>query len=83
MFFSKPVIATAALLLAGALQAHAHAAISPMLGVSGTPVRSDVQRPSTAKPCGTTNIASNLDTSGTVPLSSNGSFAATITNFNG
>ena len=82
MLFSKNLFAVATLLLGAALQAHAHAAIAPELGVSGTPVRSDVQRPSKAKPCGNTNIAQTIDTSGTVALNSDGTFSATITNFN-
>ncbi|KAI0754373.1 hypothetical protein C8Q80DRAFT_1266015 [Daedaleopsis nitida] len=82
MLFSKNVIAAAALLLSVSLQAHAHAAISPMLGVKGTPARSDVQRPTTAKPCGSVNIAKTFDTSSTIALKANDSFAATIQNFN-
>lgn len=82
MLFSKNILAVAAVLLGAALQAHAHAAIAPELGVSGTPQRSDVQRPSTAKPCGNTNIAQTIDTSGTIALKSDGTFTATITNFN-
>ena len=81
MLFSKNLLAVATLFLAGALQAHAHAAIAPELGISGTPVRNDVQRPSTAKPCGNTNIAQTIDTSGTVALQSDDTFTATITNF--
>ncbi|RDX57566.1 hypothetical protein OH76DRAFT_1310533, partial [Lentinus brumalis] len=72
----------AALGLSLSLQAHAHAAISPALGVQGTPARNDVQRPSTAKPCGNINIAQTIDSSTAVKAATNGSFAATITNFN-
>ncbi|RPD61106.1 hypothetical protein L226DRAFT_570836 [Lentinus tigrinus ALCF2SS1-7] len=82
MFFPKSLVAAAALCLSLSLQAHAHAAISPALGVQGTPARSDVQRPSTAKPCGKINIAQTIDSSTAVTAAANGSFAATITNFN-
>ncbi|TBU44191.1 hypothetical protein BD309DRAFT_1018731 [Dichomitus squalens] len=81
MFFSKSFIATAALCLSLSLQAHAHAAIAPALDVKGTPVRNDVQRPSTAKPCGNAALT-GIDTSTAVTAAANGSFAATITNFN-
>ena len=81
MFFSKSFIATAALCLSLSLQAHAHAAIAPALDVQGTPARSDVQRPSTAKPCGNAAL-SGIDTSTAVTAAANGSFTATITNFN-
>ncbi|KAI0714452.1 hypothetical protein C8T65DRAFT_738700 [Cerioporus squamosus] len=82
MFFSKSLIAAAALCLSMSLEAHAHAAISPALGVQGTPARNDVQRPSTAKPCGNINVAQTIDSSTAVTAATNGSFAATITNFN-
>lgn len=59
--FSK--VFSTVLLLALLAQVNAHAAVAPALGVDGTPVRSDVQRPSTAKPCGNIDVASTLDTS--------------------
>ncbi|KAJ7907126.1 hypothetical protein B0H13DRAFT_1475681, partial [Mycena leptocephala] len=40
-----------------------HVSSSPALGIKGAPQRSDTQRPTTAKPCGNVDIASNLDTS--------------------
>ncbi|KAI9063835.1 hypothetical protein FKP32DRAFT_1666283 [Trametes sanguinea] len=83
MFFSKSFIAAATLCLSLTLQAHAHAAIAPALGVKGTPVRNDVQRPSKNSECGNVNIAQNIDTSTAVQAAANGTFAATITNFNG
>lgn len=64
------------------MQVNAHAAIVPELGVSGTPVRGDVQRPSKAKPCGNTNVASTLDSSTPVTAGANGQFTVTVTNFN-
>ena len=82
MIFSKNVVAVAALLLSVSLQAHAHAAITPMLGVKGNAARGDVQRPSTAKPCGNINIAQTLDTTTALPLNADGTFTTTIKNFN-
>ncbi|KAH9911625.1 uncharacterized protein BXZ73DRAFT_4209, partial [Epithele typhae] len=68
--------------LGAALQAHAHAAVSPVLGVSGTPARSDVQRPSNQKPCGKTDVASTMESSDTIQVAADGTFTAPITNFN-
>lgn len=82
MFFSRSFVATVALFMSLALHADAHAAIAPAMGVAGTPVRKDVQRPLTAKPCGRVNIAQTFDSSTAVPADSSGVFAATITNFN-
>lgn len=79
--FSK-VFASAAVLLAISAQVNAHAAIAPALGVSGTPARSDVQRPSTAKPCGTIDVASTIDTSTPIQAAADGTFTATVTDFN-
>jgi len=65
------------------LKVSAHAGVTPALGVSGTFARSDVQRPSTASPCGAkANIAGTLDTSTPVIADANGQFTATVTNFN-
>ncbi|KAF8155571.1 hypothetical protein B0H34DRAFT_675744 [Crassisporium funariophilum] len=81
--FSK-IWSTSALVLALCLQAHAHAAVSPVLGVSGTPVRGNVERPSTANPCGSgVNIASELDSSTAVAASAAGVVNAVAINFNG
>ena len=82
MLFTKNLFALTTLLVAGALRAHGHAAIVPELGVSGTPVRNDVQRPRNNKPCGKTDIASNFDTSGSLLLDSDNTFTTNITNFN-
>ncbi|KAI0754369.1 hypothetical protein C8Q80DRAFT_1266011 [Daedaleopsis nitida] len=71
MIINKNVVAAVALLLGASLQADAHAAISPMLGVKGKPQRSNVQRPSVAKPCGNVNIAQALDSSTAIPLNFN------------
>ncbi|KAG6848408.1 hypothetical protein H0H93_000456, partial [Arthromyces matolae] len=80
-------ITTAVIALVFAVQAHAHAAVSPVLGVAGTPVRGDVKRPLTLgfikKPCGLgVNIAANLDTSTPVVAQPDGTFNVTVTNFN-
>ena len=83
MILNKNVVAAIALLLSVSLQAHAHAAISPALGVKGTPKRSDVQRPTDAKPCGNVNIAQNLDSSKAIQLKPDNTFSTTIQNFNG
>ncbi len=79
--FSKSFIAPL-FFLALTSSVNAHAAVAPALGVQGTPVRSDVQRPSTANPCGNVNIAQNLDSSTAVPADANGTFSATALNFN-
>ncbi|CAE6506964.1 unnamed protein product [Rhizoctonia solani] len=78
MLFSKTLLVLAAL----STSVLGHAAVAPALGVKGTTVaRNNVQRPSTAKPCGNAALAS-IDTSTAVPLSGN-SFTVTATNFNG
>ncbi len=82
MFFSKSLVAAVALCLSLSLEVRAHAAIAPALGVQGTPVRNNAQRPSTARPCGNTNIAQTIDSSTAVTAAANGQFQATITNFN-
>ncbi|KAE9389392.1 hypothetical protein BT96DRAFT_1003291 [Gymnopus androsaceus JB14] len=48
--FSK-VFATVSLLFAVSAQINAHAIMTPALGVNGTAVRNDVQRPSSSQPC--------------------------------
>ena len=53
---------------------------SPALGVKGTPKRSDVQRPSTAKPCGTINPATTIDTSTAVAAGADGSVTFQVVN---
>ncbi|CAK5273573.1 unnamed protein product [Mycena citricolor] len=68
--------------LALALHVQGHAMPSPALGVQGAPKRSDVQRPSTAKPCGNVNIAATLDTSTAIPAAADGTVLMNMTNFN-
>jgi len=80
--FCKSLLSTAALVLALSSQAFAHMALSPELGVAGTPVRNDVQRPKTGAECGTTNIAATIDTSTAVAAAADGSFTVTAINFN-
>jgi hypothetical protein len=53
---------------------------SPALGVKGTPKRSDVQRPSTAKPCGKIDIASNLDASTAIAAAADGTVTMKVQN---
>jgi len=79
---NKSVLACASIFLALAAQTSAHAMPSIALGVKGTPQRSDVQRPSTAKPCGTIAIASNLDTSTAIPAAADGTVTMNVQNFN-
>ena len=82
MILSKSTIAAVALMLGASLQVEAHAAISPMLGLNRTPQRNDALRPSSGSPCGNVNIANTFDTSQTIPVKSDRTFQATITNFN-
>lgn len=70
------------LLLGFSLQASAHAIINPALGVTGTPSRNDVQRPSAQSPCGNVNVAQTIDTTQPISLQAQGTFAAVIQNFN-
>ncbi|TBU36162.1 hypothetical protein BD309DRAFT_933718 [Dichomitus squalens] len=80
MFFANSFTAIAALCLSLLLQAYAHDAIAPALDVNGTPVCSDAQRPSTAKPCSNAALT-GIDISTAVTAAANRSFAATNTNF--
>lgn len=80
--FSK-IFAFTAVILAFSAQVHAHAAVAPALGVSGTPTRNDVQNPSTASPCGKIDIASALATSTPVVAAANGTFTVTAIDYNG
>jgi hypothetical protein len=79
--FSKSFIAPL-FLLALTSSINAHAGVTPALGVKGTLTRNDVQRPSTANPCGKVNIAQTLDSSTAIPANANGSFSAAAINFN-
>jgi len=79
---SKSFIAYA-FLLCFTTSVNAHAIVSPPLGVKNTPTRDDVQRPSTAKPCGNVNIAQTIDTSTSLAAAADGTFSPSITDFNG
>lgn len=79
---SKLYFVAAILLGVLSLQANAHAIITPALGVSGQGTRNDVQRPSKANECGNVNVANTINTSTPVKAAADGSFTATITNFN-
>ena len=74
MFFSKSLLASVVVGASLALQASAHAIVMPALGVSGTPVRNDVERPSAAKPCGKVDIASTLGATQAITANADGSF---------
>ncbi|KAJ6458403.1 hypothetical protein C8R47DRAFT_951206, partial [Mycena vitilis] len=77
------LLKSTAVVLALALHVNAHAMATPALGISGTPKRSDTQRPSTKSPCGTVDIASNLDKAATVPVEDDGTTVnLNVTNFN-
>ncbi|KDQ08442.1 hypothetical protein BOTBODRAFT_59302 [Botryobasidium botryosum FD-172 SS1] len=78
--FSKATFVSV-LVLALGLQAHAHNAFVPMLGVSGTPARSDVQRPSAAKPCGNAALSA-VSTSTAATIAADGTMTITSTDFN-
>ncbi|KAG8745464.1 hypothetical protein FRC10_008007 [Ceratobasidium sp. 414] len=77
MYFAKTLLVLAAL----SASALGHCGVTPALGVKGKITRNQVQRPSTAKPCGTASLAA-LDTSTAVQLNGN-TFTVTATNFNG
>ncbi|KAJ6530273.1 hypothetical protein B0H19DRAFT_852244, partial [Mycena capillaripes] len=77
---NKSVLTCVSVLLALVAQTSAHAMPSVALGVKGTPKRSDVQRPSTAKPCGNIAIAANLDTSTAIAAAADGSVVMKVQN---
>ncbi|EFQ31230.1 uncharacterized protein GLRG_06374 [Colletotrichum graminicola M1.001] len=80
----KSLFVYSAVLALSAVQVAAHAAINPVLGVSGTAVRNDVKRPSNNAPCGNgVNIASAIGSSTSVKADASGSFTVNIQNFNG
>jgi len=73
---------TTTLICALALKANAHAIINPALGVSGTPARSDVQRPSAQDGCGNINVANTIGSATPVQAAANGQFTVTVQDFN-
>lgn len=79
------ILASSVLVLALCHQVTSHAIVTPALGVKGTAVRADVQRPSSAKPCGANvnDISNAIDSAMTVAVNANGSFHVTGTSFNG
>jgi hypothetical protein len=79
--FSKSFIAPLIFLVLTS-SVNAHCGVTPALGVKGNMKRSDVQRPSNAKPCGNINIAQTLDSSTATPVNANGTFSVAATNFN-
>ncbi|KAG7095297.1 hypothetical protein E1B28_006064 [Marasmius oreades] len=76
--FSKAL----AVVIAISATVHAHAGVTPALGVQGQLTRADVQRPSAQKPCGNANI-NGLASSTPVQAAVDGTFSATAINFNG
>ncbi|KAF1946781.1 hypothetical protein EJ02DRAFT_335169 [Clathrospora elynae] len=78
----KSILISSALLAFSAVEVSAHAAINPALGVKGTAVRNDVQRPSAAKPCGNAALT-GIDASTAVQADAAGAFTVNVTNFNG
>jgi len=80
--FAK-IWASSLLVLALCLQVTAHAAVSPALGIQGNPTRGDVQRPTSAKPCGNVDITSKIGSSTLVPADASGSFIVNGICFNG
>lgn len=84
MFSRASFLILATVILGLFSQAHAHAAVSPMLGVNGTPVRNNVKRPSTANPCGAgINVANSINSAQAVTAAADGSFTVTAIAFNG
>ncbi|KAK2023650.1 hypothetical protein LX32DRAFT_676477 [Colletotrichum zoysiae] len=80
----KSLFVYSAVLALSAVQVSAHAAINPVLGVSGTAVRNDVKRPSNNAPCGNgVNVAQSLGSSTAVKADASGSFTVNVQNFNG
>ncbi|KAF9500673.1 hypothetical protein BDN71DRAFT_1501879 [Pleurotus eryngii] len=81
--FSTKAVFGAILALAFSVQVSAHAGATPAPGVAGQFTRGDVERPSTANPCGEVNIAQNLNTATPIVAAADGTFTATVQNFNG
>ena len=79
---SSKLFFTFALFLGAAHQVHSHALITPALGVDGAGARSDVRIPLKLSECGLVNVADHIDTSTPAQANADGSFGATITNFN-
>ncbi|KAF8483931.1 hypothetical protein DFH94DRAFT_600705, partial [Russula ochroleuca] len=76
--FSKSFVALIFLALTSSV--NAQVCMSPALGVS-TPSAQDVQQPTDNAPCGTINIAQNLDTSQFVSADKDGKFSPSIVSF--
>jgi len=77
MFFSKSLVVVVA---AFAAQVLGHATVGQPLGVKGTPIRANAQRPSTAKPCGNAALSA-IGT--TTPVAMTGTtFNVAATNYN-
>jgi len=80
--FAK-VFVVSSLILGLASEVLGHAVILPGLGIPNPPVRGDVKRPSAASPCGAgVDVASLLDQATPVTAADDGTFPATVQNFN-
>jgi len=79
--FSRTFFVSVVILAMG-LQASGHAIVTPALGVKGNGTRNDVQRPSTAKPCGKASLSA-VGTSTPAIAAADGTVQMTITDFNG
>lgn len=64
-------------------QVSGQALVAPPIGVAGTTAQGDVQEPSDNAPCGAgVDIAQTLAASTPIVAAADGSFTATVTNFN-
>jgi len=79
--FCRSLLASA-FILTLSFRVHAHAGITPALGVTGNFTRNDVQRPAPATECGNIDIASTIDSSTPVTVAADGTFTVTVTDFN-
>lgn len=84
MFSKTSTFLASTIVLALCLQVNAHCQITPALGVGAKPARSNVQRPSAAKPCGNVAISTQaLDAATPVVADAQGNMVVTATSFNG
>ncbi|KAF9254153.1 hypothetical protein L218DRAFT_886903 [Marasmius fiardii PR-910] len=79
--FSK-TLAVVIAVAAAATSVHAHAGVTPALGIEGQLTGADVQFPSAQTPCGNTDL-SKIATSTPVQADADGTFSATAISFNG
>jgi hypothetical protein len=60
---------------------NAQVCMEDALGVSGTPTSQDVQNPTDAAPCGSVNIAQNLESATPIQADKDGKFSPSIISF--